>query len=346
MQHSDRPLPVVVLDRHRELDASPLAGPIQDAPVEPRQKAAVGIRIRGHREPVHGRKRRAFGCRDHQSQSRGTELAEIVVEPRCSGHQPASRREILRRERAEALRLGAALVAVVDEDAEAFPDHRQRDTQLDAIPLVRRLPGAFDARLVDDFPPAELELLDASRTYSSRSQRREEDLPLEAVCIGEAEPDAVTERLRVEEPSARRVEHEPRVLHVEQHEEHPLVHAREHAQPIVAAGKRTPGVGAIRPVVRVAVEKRCAGKWKGLQIERAQRTRTHPAPIEQLFTPLERSRDGLRHRLQCLLLAPAQHALHLAHVLAARPGQHEGREPEKQEFEAQRHGSALHSIHR
>ncbi len=325
---------LAIVDRGRRFEQASLAGPVEQPAVEAREQPALFVRRQC--DTVGHRQRAVAGAGDQKPQARLNELLQIRGEIGRRGDQPAAGVQIVPAQRAVARRRCASLVAIVDEHAEAVAEHRKRDAQLDAIAVRGGLPRAIDARFLDRDLLAQLARLDAPAAHGAGARGGDEDLPLLAVGILEAEPDPVAERCAIERVGVRAIEHELVIGDIEQRVEHALVHAGENAESILAVTDVGPRLRLLGPFVGVAIEKRLTCERHGLQIERLGLRVLGGAvgPIQQITATLQRSGDGLSDRGERLLLAFAQDQLHLARVLAPGPGQHQGQQADQQELQA------------
>ncbi len=164
-------------------------------------------------------------------------------------------------------RLAAALVAVVDQHAEALAEHRQRHAQLHAIAAGVQLPRAADARLERREALAVFAVLDAACRDRARAGRADEHLLLAPLRVGEAEPDAIAHGTCIERARARGVEHRVRIAHLDHEVKHALKHAGEHAEAMLRI-LLVPGPGGriVRPVLGITVDERRRGERHGPQV--------------------------------------------------------------------------------
>jgi hypothetical protein len=124
LQMADDLTPVAIVNGGGHGDDPGIAGLVEKTAIQARQNAVV-------RRNLHHRRQRG-GLREHPTVGRGhrephawlSELAQIRAELGRSRDQPAACGEILRQKGSVAVRLRSALVAIVDENAEAPADHR------------------------------------------------------------------------------------------------------------------------------------------------------------------------------------------------------------------------------
>ena len=111
---------------------------VEEQAIHARQEAAHARVIARQRGRVEAREHRA-GRRGHRELDAGLrELAQVIVEIRRCGDQPARGAQIRDIERAVARARGAAPVAIVDEHADVLSDQRQRDTDLEHVAVAER----------------------------------------------------------------------------------------------------------------------------------------------------------------------------------------------------------------
>ncbi len=112
---------------------------------------------------------------------------------------------------------------------------------------------------------------------------------LEAVGTAEADPDPVTGRVGVEGIRAYCVEDDLFVAHVQQHVEHPLEHAGEDAEAILASVVvMAPGILILGPLVRVAVQEGLSRQHDRLKVEGPQGLRRIGIAVQEVGTTLQR----------------------------------------------------------